>query len=427
MQLKPHQQNIVDKDHAKAPIALSVGGGKTIVALSLARGKTLVIAPKQQKEDLTWEANAKKFGIELDMTTMSKETFRRDWQTLPKFDTVIIDESHNFLGVYPQLVTRKGVEYPKSSQLYDAVYGYIQKYNPERLYFCSGTPIPHPMNLWALAKLLGVNWNFEQFRKRFYVERKMGYRSIWLERKDKASKELLIKLFKEQLGAFTGQLSDWFEVPEQKHETIYVELTDHQKQALTRVRAEEADPMVVRGKMRGIENGIQYTTEVVELTAKESKMVRGVIHYSNKKLDHIDALTRKHKKSIVFANYTAQIVAISDYMESKGHKVQTLTGKTKDRAGVIKAIEDADAGCLVVQSSISAGWQAKSVRCMIFASKSWKHTDYSQGLGRNLRLDNLDIAHNTYYHLVIKGGVDEDCHKAILSGEDFLEKLMENE
>ncbi len=426
MQLKPHQQLIVNKDHAKAPIAMGVGSGKTIIALSLARGKTLVIAPKQQKEDLTWEENAKKFGLSLDMTTMSKETFRRDWEKLPKFDTVIIDESHNFLGVYPQMVTRKGVQYPKSSQLYDAVYGYIQKFDPERLYFCSGTPIPHPMNLWALAKLLGVNWNFEQFRKRFYVERKMGYRSIWLEKKDKASKELLVKLFKEQLGAFTGQLSDWFEVPEQKHETLYVALTDYQKQALDRLRTEEADPMVVRAKMRCLENGIQYTNEVVELNAKESKMVRGTVYYHNEKLNKIYELVQKHGKAIIFAAYTGQIEAIRAHLEEKGVKVSTLTGATKDRAGAIRDIEEADSGAIIVQSSISAGWEAPSVRCMIFAGKSWKFVDYSQALGRNLRLNNLSIANNIYYHLVVKGGVDEDCHKAILNGEDFHEMVMES-
>lgn len=425
--LKPHQEFIVNEDRAMAPIALGVGGGKTIVALSLARGKTLVIMPKQQKEDRTWENNAEKFGIEIDMTTISKETFRRDWQKLDRYDTLIVDESHTVLGMTPDMVTRKGVKYPKTSQLYDSVAGYIQKHKPERFYPCSGTPIPHPMNLYALAKLMGINWDFEQFRKRFYVERKQGFRSMWFERKDQASKELLVRLFKEKLGAFTGQLSDWFEVPDQEHQTVLLALTPEQEEAIKEIRKEEADPMVARAKIRCIENGILYGTEVVDISLKESKMVRSVKHFRSHKMDSIVYLCSKYDKVIVFANYTAQIEAIKEELEKNYKIVFTLTGKTRDRGNVIQTVEETPRCVLIVQTTISAGWEVPSCRCVIFASKGWRFVDYSQALGRNLRLNNLDIADNIYYHLVVKGGPDHDCHKSILLGEDFHEMIMENE
>lgn len=427
MQLKPHQQFIVNEDRLKAPIALGVGGGKTVVALTLAKGKTLVVMPKQQKEDQTWEVNAKKFDIDIDMTTISKETFRRDWKKLEKFDTLIIDESHTTLGMYPHTVTRKGVKYPKTSQLFDAVAGYIEAHQPKRMYFCSGTPIPHPMNLYALAKLMGINWNFEQFRSRFYVERTMGYRSIWIEKKDQKSKELLVSLFKEQLGVFTGQLSDWFDVPDQEHQTIFLELTSEQKRAIADIRIQEADPMVARAKIRCIENGILYTNIVEDLNDKESRMVRGVEYFSSEKIDAIKSLATQYDKIIIFATYTAQIEAIKTALEKDKVIVYTLTGQTKERGEVLKTVEDSLRCVLIAQSSISAGWEVPSARCMIFASKGWRFVDYSQALGRNLRLNNLDIANNTYYHLVVKGGPDYDCHKSILMGEDFHEMIMSNE
>ena len=426
-QLKPHQQFIVNEDRAMAPIALGTGAGKTVVALSLARYNTLVIMPKQQKLDETWEKNAKKFGIDINLTTISKETFRRDWQKLPRYNTLIVDESHTILGMSPTYVSRKGVKYPKTSQLFDAVDGYIKLHKPARLYFCSGTPIPHPMNLYALAKLMGINWNFEKFRERFYVERKMGFRSIWIEKKDQKSKELLVTLFKETLGAFTGQLSDWFDVPDQEHKTVFLELTKEQRQAIAEVKEQEADPMVARAKIRCIENGILYTTDVVDINEKESRMVRKAVHYTSEKLDAIQSLATEHDKIIIFANYTAQIEAIERALLKDKHTVFTLTGATKDRGEVIQKVEDSLKAILVVQSSISAGWEIPSCRCVVFASKGWRFVDYNQALGRNLRLNNIDIANNTYYHLVVKGGPDYDCHKSILMGEDFHEMIMSNE
>ena len=154
MKLFKHQQDIIDADPKKCGIFHGTGGGKTLTALSLARGKTLVICPKTLRDDKTWERNLEKLGKQIPLTVLSKEDFRRDWEKLPKFDTVIMDEAHTLTGVTPAIRHRNKVAEPKTSQLFDACMGYIKKHDPERLYLLTATPIRNPMAVYGLGLLL---------------------------------------------------------------------------------------------------------------------------------------------------------------------------------------------------------------------------------------------------------------------------------
>ena len=115
--LYEHQKKILKDNKTKHGIFLGTGGGKTRVALELAEGRTLVVCPKQQREDKTWQNNALKFGIKIDLTVISKEDFRRDWGSLNATDTLIIDECHNNLGVQPEVRQKNRIQVPKTSQI----------------------------------------------------------------------------------------------------------------------------------------------------------------------------------------------------------------------------------------------------------------------------------------------------------------------
>jgi len=84
--LYEHQKKIIQEDKKRTGIFQGTGSGKTRSALELARGSTLVVCPKQQKLDKTWERNSIKFGIVLDLTVISKEKFKKEWDTLPYYD-----------------------------------------------------------------------------------------------------------------------------------------------------------------------------------------------------------------------------------------------------------------------------------------------------------------------------------------------------
>ncbi len=153
--LYDHQKRIIDENKLWTGLFLGTGSAKTRTALEMAEAPILVICPKQQREDQTWQKNAMKFGIKKKMDVISKEDLRRDWQELDAYKTVIVDECHYMLGISPEIRQRNRVEIPKTSQLFEALYSYIQKHPPKRFYLCSATPVSKPFNLFAIGVLLG--------------------------------------------------------------------------------------------------------------------------------------------------------------------------------------------------------------------------------------------------------------------------------
>jgi superfamily II DNA or RNA helicase len=420
MELYEHQKKILEEDKPKCGIFLGTGGGKTRVALELARGSTIVVCPKQQKLDKTWERNSEKFGVKITLTTISKETFRRDWDTLPYYDTLIVDECHTVLGVTPETRQRKKITIPKTSQLFEAVLSYTQKTNPKRLYLCSATPVSKPMNLWAIATLFGEKWDFFKFRAKYYSEIRMGMRRIWMPKKTEEVKNRLAEVTK-RFG-YTGSLQDFFDVPEQTHKTVYIELGDDQKNALGELSQSEADPLVKRARARMIENGVLYGKTIQSISEKMDVMVNNTTIYHSKKIDYILERALEFPKLLIFANYTAQIHEIARVLRDMDYTVSTLTGATKDRSFIQKVDASDKPHIIVAQSGVSSGYELPSFPCVIFASKSWKYLDYEQGIGRVLRANHLKK--NLYIHLVVEGGPDKDCHDAIMAGQDFQEKVM---
>lgn len=421
MELYDHQRQIISQDPKQYLVAFGTGGGKTRICLELAGGRILIIAPKQQRVDETWERNARLFGINKDITIVSKEEFRRDFRLLGQYDTVIVDECHYMLGMLPDTKQVKLKQVPKTSQMFDALVWYIKEHKPERLYLASATPASRPMNVFAISKVFGRNWDFYKFRDRFYIQRKMGFRNIFIPKTDKNSKELLAKLIK-SFGC-TGDLNSFFDVPEQTHKTIYVELTKGQKDAIKKIRTEEADPMVSRARQRTIENGILYGLQSIKVSDREDRLEKSTSYFDDSKLEHLLNLAAEFPKLLIFCAFTGQIELYKREIEKEGFRVSTLTGSTKDRATVIQEAEASDRRVVIAQASISSGYELPSFPCVVFASKSYKYVDYEQAKGRVLRANHLKK--NLYVHLVVKGGVDEDCHKAIISGQDFHEKVME--
>jgi superfamily II DNA or RNA helicase len=420
--LYEHQKKIIEENKNRTGLFLGTGGGKTRVALELATGTILVICPKQQRDDKTWQRNATKFNISKKIAVVSKEELRRDWETYERFETVIIDEVHNNLGVLPEVRQRQKKQIPKCSQVFEATLNYLSKTQPDRLYLCSATPVTKPMHLWAIATLFGEKWDFFAFRNKYYIEIRMGGRRIFLPKKGEELKERLAQVTK--TFGYTGSLNDFFDVPEQTHKIVIIELSKGQIEAIKDLSMTEADPMVRRTRSRTIENGVLYGKKILAESEKVEKLVDSVTIFSSKKIDYIIERAYEFPKLLVFANYKAQIKEIAEQLRKEGFTVSTLTGETKDRTFIERVDKDPSPHVIIAQSDMSSGYELPSFPCVIYASKSWRYVSYEQSLGRVLRANHLKK--NLYIHLVVDG-VDKDCHDAIMSGQDFQEKVMHTE
>lgn len=416
-----HQKKIIKENKTRCGLFLGTGASKTRIALELAVGKTLVICPKQQRDDKTWERENEKWETNKNLTVISKEDLRSGWEKLQHFQTVIIDECHNNLGVMPAYVQRNRVQRPKASQIFEATQAFLKKHRPDRLYLLSATPVPKPMSAWAIGILFGQKWDFNEFRETFYTEIRIGLRRVWIPKKNDYVKQRLADVV-QKLG-YTGGLNDFFDVPEQTHKVVEIELTAEQKGAIQELMFTEADPLVRRARLRTIENGVLYGKKVEAINAQTDKMSSKTTIFKSNKIDYILERAMEFPKLLIFANYTAQILEIEKALKAEGYNVSTLTGATKDRTFIKKVNDSPEPHIIIAQSSISSGYELPSFPCVIYASKSWRFVDYEQSLGRVLRANHLKK--NLYIHLVVKG-CDKDCHDTIMSGQDFQEKLTLN-
>jgi len=421
-ELYSHQKKILKEGKLKCGLFLGTGAAKSRTALELAEGDTLIICPKQQKLDKTWERENEKWGTGVDLKVISKEDIRKMWDTLDRYETVIIDECHNNLGVSPQYVQKNGVQKPKTSQIFEATKNFIEKTNPKRLYLLSATPVPKPMSMWAIGILFGQKWSFADFRQKYYIEIRVGgTRRIWIPKKTEEAKHNLAKVV--QRFGYTDSLNDFFDVPDQTHKTVKIELSSEQRRALDTLTFSEADQLVRRARQRTIENGVLYGKQIEELDGKIDQMTNQTLIYKSHKIDYILERALEFPKLLIFANYTAQIEEIAKALRKEEYKVSILNGATKDRSFIQRVNDSPEPHIIVAQSSISSGYELPSFPCVIYASKSWRYVDYSQSLGRVLRANKLKK--NLYIHLIVEG-CDSDCHDTIMSGQDFQEKLTLN-
>lgn len=421
--LYDHQKRIIKEDRHKCGLFLGTGASKTRTALVLAEGDTLVICPKQQRDDKTWERENEKWETNKNLFVISKEDLRKNWDNLLYYDTVIIDECHNNLGVQPMYVQRNKRQIPKTSQIFDATWNFLQKNHPKRLYLLSATPAPKPMSVWAIGRMFGQQWDFEKFRSKYYVEVRIGgVRRIWLPRKDEETKQQLASLI-QKLG-YTGGLNDFFDVPKQTHKVVEIELTKEQKDAEKMISLAEPDPLVRRAKIRTIQNGVLFGKEVEEIDGKTVKMKNKITILKSKKVDYILERALEFPKLLIFAYYKPQIYELERVLKKEGYDVSTLTGETKDRSFIQSVNDSPKPHIVIAQSSISSGYSLSSFPCVVYASKSYRHLDYEQSTGRVLRSNKLKK--NLYIHLVSPKGPDKDCHDTVMSGQDFQERLTLN-
>lgn len=412
MQLYQHQKEIIDADPLKTGLFLGTGSGKTRTALALAKGRVFVVCPKTQRDDQNWQREVENMGIEVNLTVMSKEDFRRDVSKLGVFDTIIIDEAHTCLGVTPNIHYKNRMPRPKASQLFYALKEYIEKTKPTRVYLVTATIVKSPITVWGAGVILG-KWSasmesFYKFRSIYYVRLPMAGREVFAPKKDSATKERLANLVK-TIG-FVGRLEDYFDVPEQTFHNEYVDLTKEQRDAIKEIKIDYPDPIVAIGKINQIENGVLAGDDYNDAQVFKENKTQRLLDYSI-----------EFPRMIVFVKYTQQIELLKKAFEKEGKKVFVLNGKTKDRGELFKEVNACSDYVFICQAQISAGWEIPDCPVMIFASRTYSFVDYSQAKGRILRANHLKK--NLYINLIARSEIDRAINESLENKQDFDEKL----
>ncbi len=392
--LYTHQERLLHKNPKRVLLSWETGTGKTLALLALVENNTssvLIVCPKGMKDQ--WKSKISEYGVTKPCTIMSKEEFRRDYATLPRYDSVIIDEVHHFSGY--------------KSQLHKNAVKYFKKTQPT--YVWSGTATPYrsePFNIWALGIIHGIMpLTWAQFRDKFYHIRYLGNRMIWEANEGEETRKQL-KQYMEPWSDFVF-LNDCFDMPEQIDEAPeLLGLTKEQEKAIAIKRTEESNPVVLYGAMHQIEQGCLKGNEFVEDA-----------YFNNRKIERIVDLADQNPKLLIFARYTMQIEAMRERLTKEGYHVYVIDGSNgNEHYAISQECEKSERCVLIAQISVAAGWEVPGIPVVVYASMSYSYLDYVQSRGRVIRGNKLSRHVFMYLHA---GKIDQAVWECILEKKDF--------
>jgi hypothetical protein len=410
----PIQQMILSEDPLRYLVGADTGVGKTLLALWLSEGKILVVSPKTNRIDANFAYNAGLIGME-PPAHISKEDFKKN-EPGP-CDTLILDEAEFAFGVNASTKRKGGIEYIDTSGIHEALYNYIQKYQPKRIYFLSATPCEKKMQAWAAARLLGKlkksdMESFVKFRDDTHISRPRGYGVLWLEKNTEKSKAKVRK-FLSSFGYFGTSET---KVPP-KIVNIHIELTEEQKQKMVEIgekypekKTEDAQGNVPKGAVdenSAVRNAALYRIECGVFTEyifdDENHTQKKIsTEIPNNYLPEVLKAVQKEENLIIFVEYKKQIAIVKKYLEENTDRnVVMINGVVRDevKAEALRAIKKDPNTIMIAQSSMCAGWETLISSATMFVSVTrWRH--YHQGMGRNSRQQN-ETEQKTVYRMYL--------------------------
>lgn len=385
-ELYKHQRELVELNPNKWLLSWGTGSGKTLTAITLAQNsneRTLVICPKSIVDQ--WKPQ-----VPTDWLVISKEQFKKRYKEIGEYKTIIVDEAHFFSN--------------HKSQLTKSLIAYISHYKTQRVFLLTATPYLSTIwNIYAYGLLFGKPWRWIDWDRKYFYKIKMGRRMIPKQKEviDGVPIAQEIKRLVNELGN-TVSLEDCFDVPEQIYQSETFELTAEQKKGINDIT--DFLPIVKFTKVHqicgGSLKGDGYT---------EDKF------FKSEKAERAIELAKEHDKIIIVCRYNNEI----DYLSSKikDKEVLVIRGDVKDRHSVCLKAESLNKCVVLIQASCSEGYELPSFPIMVFYSYDFSLKNYIQMIGRIQRAGH--IKKNVYLSLYVKGTIDEEIYKCIMSKRDF--------
>jgi len=300
---------------------------------------------------------------------------------------VLVHNCHYFAGL--------------KSQLHKSMAWYMKKHDIQFRYLLTATPyLSSPLNILALARLLGYDWNYKAFVNRFFWQIQMGHRVIM---KPKPGIEADIASLVAKIGNIVD-MEEIVDVPEQTHVLITFPLSEEQKLAKQEYAYTESTHIEQWTTEHQIENGFVYTN------GTDFKMIE-----NTEKIAYLGILIKKHKKLAIFCRYKAQIEMVK-YLIQANKPVFELHGDIKNRDEVIRQANESKECVIIIQSACSVGYELPTFDTIVFLSLSFSYTDTTQAMGRFLRINNL---HENNFIFLITEGVDQAVYDSFLGKRDF--------
>jgi len=373
MKLMPHQQRAIDRNGNYELWCWSMRTGKTLPASlwsnhPIRNSNPYVLCLKKDKKP--WQKAAP------HATVLTKEEFKKVWESIEKPSCVVVDESHWAHGA---LFTRQ-----RSKQA-EALYRFIKKWPDMHVLLTTATPVRNdPSSLHAALCFIGHYIPWKDWQEEMYELTYKPYlpRPAWMPKKD----------WRERCRPYLEKYADIVKLedvvdylPPETHEIIEVPTP------LYEYKEDEER---------------RWTTEHQ--------------HEQTEKHKAIQELGDSHRKLIIIAHYTATVESLAAKLKTQ-KPTYVLNGQTKNQQEVIEAAQQADDCYFIVQAGMASGFDGYMFDAMVFTAMSHKVTEYMQSLGRLHHTQHIKPA--IYYYLIAKypkgGSWDADLYASIKAGKDF--------
>jgi superfamily II DNA or RNA helicase len=392
MELFSHQKRIIEASPERCLLAWGTGVGKSRACTELAYKNCdsfLVICPKSLKEQ--WRREIEKWRANRNASWMviSKEEFRRDWDKLEKFDGVIIDEFHFFLGM--------------KSQMMKSLLGYFKKHEVKYRWGATATPfLSSAWNIYVAARLLGHEWGYMKFKQKFFYDVRFGNRILPIQR-DGIEPEIaqLVKMIGD-----TVSMDEIVDIPDQVFETEYIKLTSKQSAMIKSIP--DILPVVRYTKEHQISQGILIGDEY-----NEDKI------FECDKDERIMELLEEFKRVAIFCRYNLQIDKIKKMVEDEydgTRDVFVIRGDVKNRDEIIQKVNKSDNYVIIINCACSEGYEIRNTDLVIFASLDYSLKNTIQSIGRFLRINFLK---KNLYVFLLSGEIDQAVMDSYNEKRDF--------
>lgn len=397
-----HQKRIQKENPRRKLLVWDTGTGKTYGSLFLAEQNAntiLIVCPKGIRNK--WERDIETIRVEGHLQSkttkvITKEQFRKLWDSLDKYDCIIVDEAHYFSGM--------------KSQMSKALLAYNKKWDMQYIYLLTATPfLSTAWNIYRLAQMMGIKWNYVEFYNTFFHKVRLGkYTNAPVVTKPRPNTEKKLADYVRKIADIV-HMSDCVDIPEQVIEKEFFLTNSQQKSLKKKVSEIETNPAVKYTKYHQIENGTLKGNEYAD-----DEIVNADKH------DYIMELINNNERIAIFCRYNLQILSLESIIAKrfKDREVFVISGQNKEANDeVARRAEEADNCIVLINAHCSEGYELPSIGVILFASLSFSYKDYKQSMGRFLRINKLKK--NVFTHLINEESVDEAVHSAIMNKQDF--------
>lgn len=387
--LYPHQQKFISTNAKRTGLFHDVGCGKTISALAWVYThhirKTFIILPlavlNKWRDTIidclggeVTDTDKRFHKIETKnkqiIIVVTKEYWRdKVDKKKAKADGLIIDESHFFSN---------------NSKLTKETLRWLKIHDPEYRLIMTATPyVSSSINIYYASKLLGYEVDYMRWRYEFQTQRQFGARVIWEDRQDPDTKSKLQDIIK-KIGYVLAK-EDIYDVPDQSESVVWVPKSSE--------LANRIDAIVEENEM-----AFFIARHRLEQEYKLEKTLESI---------------KGSRRTIVVFRYRDHLEQVKEELSG----VEAITGDTKNKEEVISRLQKQKQYTLLVQASISEGWELPDTDTIVFAGHSWSYKDLWQMKGRAIRISSP--SETSIVHILTEGGSDARIWKSLSKKEDF--------